>query len=187
MAAHHHLPVRGAVIARCGRFRPDGGGIQQHLCPHQRHGAGAFGEPLIPADTDADPAISGVPDPKTGIAGAEVIFLLIPRPLRDMAFAVKPQYRAVGIGNRHRIEMRLPGLFEKADRQHHTKLARQCGKAGDQRVVFKRLCQIEMPGAFGDAEIGGGEQFLDQDDLRPLCRRLPDQRFGAVLIGGQIP
>ena len=104
-----------------------------------------------------------------------------------MAFAVEPQHRAVGIGNRHRIEMRLPGLFEKADRQHHAKLARQRGKAGDQRVVFKRLCQIEMPGAFGDAEIGGGEQFLDQNDLRTLGRRLTDQRFGPVSVGGQVP
>jgi hypothetical protein len=38
-----------------------------------------------------------------------------------------------------------------------------------------------------DAEIGRGEQLLDQHHLRAFGGGLADQGFGPVRIGGQVP
>ena len=57
----------------------------------------------------------------------------------------------------------------------------------DQRMSLHRLRHCKIFGPLGDAEIGGGEQLLDQDHLRALGRCLPDQALGAVDVGGQIP
>ena len=79
------------------RLRADRRRIHQHFGAHQRHRTGRFGEPLIPANADTDTAMARVPDLETGIAGAEVVFLLIAGAIGNMAFAVDAHRAAIGV------------------------------------------------------------------------------------------
>ena len=54
-------------------------------------------------------------------------------------------------------------------------------------MVFERLRKGEVAVILRDTEIGRGELFLQQDDLRPLACGLPDGRFGPVGVLGQVP
>ena len=49
---------------------------QQHLGTQQRHRASALGEPLVPADADADPGVGGVPHGRFAGLHAEGVFVL---------------------------------------------------------------------------------------------------------------
>ena len=176
-----------AVIFGRGGFRTYGRGIQQHLCPHQRHRTGAFGEPLIPANPQTDAAHGGVPHAVAGVTGAEIELLFITNALRDMAFAVVAQDGAIGIDEGAGIEKGRPRLFEIGTGQHHTQFACKVGKAGDQRVAHKRLRHSEILGVLFDAKIGAGEQLLDQNQLGPLCGGLAHQSLGLIKVRGQVP
>jgi hypothetical protein len=85
------------------------------------------------------------------------------------------------------LKKACPRVLEEADRDHHAQLPGQRGKARHQRVPLQRLRQVEILRMLFDAEIGGGEQLLDQHHLRALRRGLAHQRLGPVGIGGQVP
>ena len=104
-----------------------------------------------------------------------------------MAFAVDAQGPAIGIDHGNGIEEGRASALEEADRQDDAQCFRQRGAAGDQRVAFQRLGEVEVLRVLFDAEVGGGEKLLDEDDLGTLPGRLPDQRLGTVSVCGQIP
>ena len=167
MADHRPTPHAAGVEAVVIGFRADGGREEQHLRAHQRHDPCRFGIPLVPADADADSAVPRRPHLETRIAGAEIIFLLIARPIGNMALAIDAHDLARVIDHREAVIMMLAVALEEAGRDIDLQFLGQrlhCGDggmlvqgqgAGEQRLVLDR------------AEIGAFEQFGRQDDLRP--------------------
>src|SRR5690606_19529378 len=77
MALLHPLPVILGSNGRIMGLAADGGGIEENLRALQRHGPGALREPLVPADPHAYGGIAGLPDLEPGIAGVEVVLLVV--------------------------------------------------------------------------------------------------------------
>src|SRR3546814_18266792 len=73
---------------------PDRGRVEKQFGAHQRHRARGFGIPLIPAYPDADPRSEDVPYLEAGVAGPEIIFLFIARPVGNVALAIRQIGRA---------------------------------------------------------------------------------------------
>ena len=161
-------------------------GYSSSSAPMQRHDARALGKPLIPADADAEPAVTRMPDPKPGVARAEIELLLIARAVRDMRLAVDAESPAVGIEHRQRIEIDIAGALEEADRQHHRELGRQGAEAAQQRAVIGALSQLQMPCILFDTEVWRRKQLLQQDDLRRRAAcAVAHQALGALEIRGR--
>ena len=116
MADHRAAPHAAGVEVRIIGFGADRGRIEQHLRAHQRHAAGRFRIPLVPADADADRAVAGVPHLEAAIAGAEIIFFLIARPVGDMALAIDAHDLALVVDHGERIIIMLAIALEKAGR-----------------------------------------------------------------------
>ena len=99
VAALDQFPAFVLGVAVLGFFRgmpADGGGVEENLGALQRGEAGAFGEPLVPADQDADLAVGGVPGAEAGVAGGEVEFFVVERVIGDVHLAIDAFDRAVG-------------------------------------------------------------------------------------------
>src|SRR5699024_11830794 len=62
-------------------------GIQQNICPLQRHGTGAFGKPLIPTNAHPNVAEAGFPRFKASVAGAKIILFLVAGAIGNVALA----------------------------------------------------------------------------------------------------
>ena len=186
VALHGAPPGQGGVQRRVVRFRADRGRIEQRLGAHQRHRPRRLGKPLVPADSDAHPPEPRVPDAEAGVAGAEVVFLLVAWPIGDVALAIDAQQRAVGVGHHQAVEIVRPFALEDRDRQHDAKFARQRRQRLDARMLAPRMRFGEPALLLGDAEIGPLEQLGRQDHLRAQRRGLADQRLGPGDIGRQI-
>src|SRR3546814_4977915 len=89
------------------RLVGDGGRIEQDLRAHQRHGARALRKPLVPAVGGAQRAVARVPHPKAGVAGLEVVFFLVVRPVGNVRLAIVDEPAAVGVDHRQRIVVRV--------------------------------------------------------------------------------
>ena len=103
-------------------LRADGGRIEQDVGAGEHHGARRLRVPLVPADADADGAELGVPRLEARVAGAEVVLLLVAGPVGDVALAVDPEERAVGVGHRHAVEVVRPVALEERDRDDDAEL-----------------------------------------------------------------
>ena len=169
------------------RLTADGSRIEQQLRAHQGHAARALGEPLIPANTHANPGIAGLPDLEAGVARVEVILLVITGAIRNMTLAVDAEVAAVGINDRDAVEARATGQLEEADRQHHCQLFSQRLKVLDRRVVFNPRGQLQILRVRLLAEVRRFEQLLNQDDLRALGGGLAHQLVSLRNIGLTIP
>ena len=104
-----------------------------------------------------------------------------------MRLAVYAEIGAVGIENGHGVEEGTVGLLEEADGQHHAQFARDLREVIDGAIVLHRGGNSQMTRVLLDAEIWRLEQFLNEDDLRALRRRLPHQLFGIRNIDVHIP
>ena len=187
MALLHALPVIARADAGVVRFATDGGRVEQEFRAEQGHAARRFGEPLVPADTDADPCVAGLPDLEAGVARIEVVLLVVARAVRDVALAVDPEVAAIGVDDRDAVEAGAPGAFEEADRQYHLQLPGEGLEVGDGGVLLDRGGQLQVVRVRLLAEVGGLEQFLDQDDLRTPGGGLAHQFLGAGDVRRTIP
>ena len=66
----------------------DGGGVEEELGAVEGGEAGGLGEPLVPADEDADAGVAGVPGAELAVAGGEVELLVIKRIVGDVHLAI---------------------------------------------------------------------------------------------------
>ena len=166
VSLHGPAPARGGVETAVMGLRPDGGGVEQHLRAHQRHGARRFRKPLVPANAHADAAERGIPDLEAGIAGAEIVLLLIARPVGDMALAVDAQRLAARVQHDQRIIIARPLALEDGDRDGDIELGGEGLHRDDARMLHGRPGVGEPALFLAGAEIMGLEQFGRQDDLR---------------------
>src|ERR1700681_4377768 len=188
MALLRALPVQSRIHRRRRRrLAADRGRIQQQLRAHQRHDARALGKTLIPADGGTDAPIAGIEYPKAGITGGEIELLLVARAVRDMRLAVDAEPPAIGIEHRQRIEIDIARALKEADRQYHLELRRQGAEAPQQGAVVGTLGELQVPCILFDAEIRGGEQLLQQDDLGAAGMSIAHQPLSAIEVRGQLP
>ncbi len=152
VALHRALPLPVRVEAEVVRLRADGGRIEQDLGALQHHGARGFRVPLVPANADADRAGLRLPRLEAGVAGAEVVFLLIAGAVGDVALAIDAEDLAVGIGDRHAVVIARPILLEEGDRDHHLQRLGERGKRAapqDARAEGRRSRTISGLAASG--------------------------------------
>ena len=183
VALHRPLPRGGGVQGRVMRLRADGGRVHQDVGALQGHGAGGLGIPLVPADADADPAEAGAPDLEAGVAGTEIVLLLIAGAVRDVALAIDAQGLAVGVQHDHGVEVVRAFLLEDRDGDDHAQFLRHRLQLDHGRMLAPRIGRGEPVLLLRHAEIGPLEQLRRQDDLRALGRGLTDQADGLVDIG----
>uniref|UniRef100_A0A0N4ZLB6 PE-PGRS family protein n=1 Tax=Parastrongyloides trichosuri TaxID=131310 RepID=A0A0N4ZLB6_PARTI len=177
----HGAPPRGGgVQGGVMRLAADGGGVEQNLRAQQRHAAGALGEPLVPADADADAAEAGVPDLEAGVAGAEVVLLLIAGAVRNMALAIDAHQLAVCVDHHQAVEIVRSLALEDGDGQYDAQLPGHRLKLGHGRMLAPRIGGAEPLLFLRDAEVRPLEQLRRQDDLSALGRRLTDESDGLV-------
>src|ERR1019366_10713286 len=79
------------------RVPADRGRVDEDLGALHGRQAGGFGEPLIPANQNADAAKARVESAKAEIAGSEIVFFVEERILRDVHLAIKTEDGAVRI------------------------------------------------------------------------------------------
>ena len=184
MALHDAAPGVAGVQAGVVGLAADGGGIEQHLGPHQGHGARGLRIPLVPADARADPAVAGLPDLEAGVARTEVVLLLIARPVGDVALAVDAEQGPVRVRHHQAVVVVRPLALVNGDGDHHAEFGRERGQGGDAGMLAPGVGGGEPALLLGHAEIGALEQFRGQDDLGPLRRRLAHQiRGGGDVVG----
>ena len=176
MSLHAALPVIARVDAGVVRLRADGGRIEQHVCAHQRHAARRLRKPLVPADADAERAVTGLPDAKARVAGREVVLLVVAGTLRDVRLAVDAEHAAVRVDHRQRIEVGVVRPLEDAERQRHLEFARQRLEPLHDRAACDRPRQVEVAREVVLAEVRGFKKFLQKNDLRALASGLAHQR-----------
>ena len=96
MALHRAAPHPAGVEVRVVGFGADRGGIEQHFGPHQRHRPARIRDTTGPSRSRRrSGAAEHVPDLEAIVAGAEIVLLLIARPIGDVALAVGAQDLAV--------------------------------------------------------------------------------------------
>jgi hypothetical protein len=187
------LATAWPIITRCQESRlsrsgssADRGGIEQEIGAGERHGAGGFWEPLVPADRHADRSKAGGEAAKAGVAGAKEELLLIARPVGDMALAVQPEVAAVGIKDLDRVVVFGAGLLEERDRDDHAELLGQRLKVAQRGVAFGFASALEVLFTLGAAEVVTFEQLGGQDDLCALAGGLADHLGGERNVRGDV-
>ena len=124
---------------------------------------------------------------KAGVARGEVVLLLVAGAVGNVRLAVDAEIAAVGIEDGDGVEVGPSRALEKADRQHHGKLACDAGKVPHRRVVRDRARQREVPHVLLDAEIRRLEQLRQQDDVRAGGGRLAHQPLGTRDVRLRVP
>src|SRR5690606_10907063 len=107
MTLHGALPMVARINAGVLWLGADRGRVENQFGTHQRQCARCLREPLIPADADADAAVAGMPDAKTGIARRKELLLLIAGTVGDMRLAVDAEQTAVGVDDGDAVVVRV--------------------------------------------------------------------------------
>ncbi len=107
---HGALPVQTRVIGWILRFCADGRRVKDQFGAFEGHDAGSFGEPLVPANGNADAHFLGkmrdgdIPNRESRIARSKVELLLVAWAVWNVTFAVQTEQRAVAVDNDEGIE-----------------------------------------------------------------------------------
>ena len=180
MTQHRPAPARSSIETVVMRLRPDRRRVQKYVRAHQRHGARGFRVPLVPADPDADPALLRVPHAEAGIAGAEIVFLLIARPVGNVRLAIDAHQRSIGVDHHDGVEVSRPRLLEDRDRDHHAQFLGQLRHRDHSRALAPGMRAIEIVLFLRCAEIVPLEQFRRQDHVSALGRGFAHQLADAL-------
>src|SRR6185312_2722614 len=121
---------------------------------------------LIPADPDADARETRLPHLEAGVAGTEVVLLLIAGAVGNVRLAIGAEVGAIGVENRNRVEEHRAGALEKADRQDDSQLTREPREVLYGAAFLHGARKGEMPVVLLDAEVGSLEELRQKNDLR---------------------
>jgi hypothetical protein len=100
-----------------------------------------------------------LPRLEAGIARAEVIFLLIPGTIGDVALAVDPEDLAVGIGHRHAVVIARAVLLEERDRNDEFQRLGEFGERQYRRMIARRFRYPEPFRVLLRGKVDGLEQL----------------------------
>ncbi len=167
------------------RMPADGGGVEKNLRALQRRQSRAFRIPLVPANQDADLAVTCLPGAKAEIAGREIEFLVIKWIVRDVHLPICAEQRAVCINDGGGVVIETGGAFLE-ERSHNDHFVFFCELLKCRRTRARNcFSEFEVLVVFALAEVMRGEQFLRADDLCALlCGALCEsESFLAIGCG----
>jgi len=191
VAALHGFPCAVLGRAEGGFFlgQPaDGGRVNEDLSAAQRHQAGSFRIPLVPANQDADFSKFRVPNRPSAIAGGEVKFLFECGILRDVGFPIESHQRAVGIVDGGGVVIESgAAVLEQRGNQHDPEFASKFSQTvGD--WAGEGIGEIEACGILDGAKIWGEKQLLGDHDVGAVGGGLADEFFVVIegfRLGGE--
>src|SRR5262245_44661831 len=186
MALHGALPLEMRVERGVVRLRTDGGGVEQDLGAFEHKRPRRFRVPLIPADADADGAGARWPRLEAGVAGAEVIFLHVARPVGDVALAIDPEDFAARAGDRDAVEIARAVFLEEGDGNDDAKFVSEFSEREHARVLAYGIGGREPFRVLPSREVDALEQLRRQDRLRAFPRGLADQALDLGDIGRHV-
>ena len=183
MAALHRDPglaLAGPLVGRVVRVIADGRGVDEQLGPGQGHEPGSLRVPLVPADEHPEPTHPGVDGREAEVPRGEVEFLVIARVVRDVHLAVDAGQAAVRVehGRGVVVEAGRAPLEQRGD-EDHAQFAGKSGKGFGARAG-NGFGQVEAAGILGLAEVRGGVQFLEHDQVGAAGRGRAHARYAAV-------
>lgn len=152
VSLHRALPVITRMDRRVMRFGANGGRVENDIRSLQREDAGRLREPLVPADSRTHAAVPRVPHLKSRIAGAEVIFLAIARPVRDVRFAIGAEDLAAIDHHQRIVESVIRALIDR-NRQYDAILLRNRAQMTHGRIFIHRQRKLQQVGRCVLAEI----------------------------------
>ena len=192
MASLHNLP--GIVEVSASPWRSsrqpiaDGCRNEYDLSPHHGGQAGRLGEPLIPADQDADVGVAGPEDLVPQVSWRKVELFVITRVIGDVHLPVFAQIAAVGIDHDGRvvIESHRP-LLEKACYDDNLQFRCQLAKHFERRIAFVDPLRKAKEAPIHDlAKVTRLEKLLGAHDLRTPAGSLSYVAGGFSQILGDI-
>src|SRR2546423_2058492 len=137
MTALHRFPcgiLGRAVLFLFARMPADRGWIKQNLRAAQGRKARRFRVPLVPADADADLAVSRRPRLEPKVARREIEFLVVGRIVRDMHLAILPEVLTIGVDDRGSVVVNAGrALLEKRRDNDDATFARDFLQLGRRR------------------------------------------------------
>ena len=164
----------------------DRGRVEKDLRPLKSRESGGLGIPLIPANTDANPAESRVPCSKAEVPRSEVKFLVKKRIVWDVHLPVFPEECPVGINDGGGIVVKAGRApFEERGDDHHTKFPSEFLENRG-RGARDRLGEVEVFVVFDLAEVDRLEKLLKADDVRALGSSLAHAPTGSGDVGFDI-
>ena len=174
------------AVGRQDRLGTDGGRIKQDVRAEQRHRPRGLREPLIPADADANCAISRPKHAKTRVSGRKIELFLIIMIVRDVRLAIHAKQAAVRVDHRNGVIGAVAIPLIKAHGNHNRTLL--CDRLHPQhrRVLRNRLRIVEVIIPALLAKIGSLKQLRQEYNLRTFVRRLAHQRFRVGEVFGRI-
>lgn len=147
--------------------------------------ASGFGEPLIPADKDADGGVFGFPGFEAKIARREVELFVEEWVVWDVHLAIDAQERAVSIDDGGGVVIKACGAFleESGDDDHIVFFSDFRKSIG--AWAWDALCEGEEAMVFGLAEVLRGAHLLCAEDLCALlaCGCCKGELLGAIRGG----
>ena len=180
VADHDALPRVLRVEARVVGLGANGRGVEKHLGAEERHGTGALGVPLIPANTHTNSPEAGLPNLEARVAGAEVKRLLVARPVGDVALAVDAHHVAGVADHRDRVVVRVARALEEGHGNDNREFLAECSHLRDGFVALKGAGPLDERVVFVTAKVGALEEFGRQNHLRSAFRGGLDVREHAL-------
>ncbi len=162
----------------------DGGRVEQDLGAAQRRETGGFGEPLVPADEDADAPVLRVEDGEPQVAGREVEFLVEFGVVGDVHLAVVAGDLAVGVEHEGAVVVDAAGAFlEDGDDDDDLVLLGQRGHALGRGARGGGFGQLEVLDVLGLGEIQAPIELGQADDVGALLDCVGDALLGLGDVG----
>ncbi len=112
---------------------------------------------------------------EAGVAGTEIIFLLIAGPVGNVALAIEPKDGTVGIGDGDAVVITRTILLEEGDRNDDVQLLGEFRKRQHARMFSRGVSGREPFRVLARREVNALEQLRRQHDLRTLLRRVAGQ------------
>ncbi len=149
----------------------DGGGIEEDLRPGQGGQASRLGEPLVPADQNAEPGGPGGNALEAQIARGEMELLVVEGIVRNVHLPVAAQLGPALVED-HRSVV-IDALGAPLEHRHHQgdPMGRGGLAQGHRGGPRDGLGQLEVRRILGLAEVAGAEQLRETDDLRTPAGR----------------
>jgi len=121
----------------------------------------------------------GSPGLETGVAGTEIILLLIARTVGNVALAIGAEDFAIRIRDDDRIVVARPVLLEDRDRDNDLQRLGELHQRQHARMLIGGIGRRKPLRVLLGAKIDALEQLGRQDDLRARLSGLADEALGS--------
>ena len=189
MTSHHGGPcLTLALLLLLGIVGgiADGSRVDQDVCALQRHQAGCFRIPLVPAHQYAELAYGSLYRLESEVARGEVELLVIGRVIRNVHLAILSGYASVLFYHYCRIviQSRSTALEERSNDYHAQILGQLAVEFG--RWTGNRFGKVEILYIFYLAEVERVVKFLQYNEFCATLRQVDDALSESGLVIGDV-